>query len=394
MKRSHSGSEGVAPHVGIVGGGQLGRMMVLAGLPIGWRFSILDPDESCPCSQLGVRLIHASFHDVEAIKELGRSVDVLTFEIEHISVEALAQLEAEGVAVRPSAETLSAVQDKYLQRTILAEAGLPGPRYAAVSSDDSDAISAFGYPCVQKLRRGGYDGRGVALLHGPESERLSGESLLEERVDIAAELAVLCARGVDGSCRSYEVCELLFDADANICTRVIAPARISQRLSAEARRIGEAAAAAISCVGLCATELFLDRNGRLLVNELAPRPHNSGHWTIEAAETSQFEQHLRAVSAFPLGTTRSRSAAITDNLLARQGSSGRARVRGLSEALGVDAAHVHLYGKAEARSLRKMGHVTVTAATPEEAMASEKQLAITIEGTDMDPANNEGAGRD
>lgn len=370
-------------HVGIVGGGQLGRMMVLDGAPLGMSFSVLDPNVACPCAPLGVRLVTAALDDAEAIRELGRSVDVLTVEIEHVSVEALGQLEAEGRPVFPASATLATVQDKYRQREVLADAGLPGPRFAAADSDA--ALRAFGFPCVQKLRRGGYDGRGVAILESTESERLPGDSLLEERVDVAMELAAIAVRARDGTCVSYDLCELLFDPESNICTRVVAPARVPPEVAAEALRLGEAAAAAVGCVGICATELFLDRDGRLLVNEIAPRPHNSGHWTIEGAETSQFEQHLRAVCGYPLGSTRRRGAAAMVNVLAEVGSgpsggAGHAVVHGLAETLALSGAHVHLYGKLEARSRRKMGHVTVTADSLEEALRIADQVPLRVEG--------------
>jgi 5-(carboxyamino)imidazole ribonucleotide synthase len=367
-------------HIGIVGGGQLGRMIILSGLPLGMRFTVLDPSENCPCAHLGAELVVAALDDAEAIERLGRAVDVLTYEIEHINVDALSALEQDGRRVRPSGETLAVVQDKYEQRRLLHEAGLPGPRFAAIDELDDEALRGFGMPAVQKLRRGGYDGRGVALLAGPESPRLRGASLLEERVAVEKELALVTARDASGVCSSFDVCELEFDPQNNICTRVIAPARVEADTAREAERLGEAAAAAVGCVGICATELFLTTEGRLLINELAPRPHNSGHWTIEGAETGQFEQHLRAVSGLPLGSPRRRGAAVMRNILAEPGSNGAAVVRGLTETLAIPGAHVHLYGKAEARSRRKMGHVTVTAEHLDEALRRAEGIALRIEG--------------
>lgn len=335
--------------------------------------AVLDPAPDAPCASLADRFINGPLTDSRSIAQLVETSRVTTYEIEHIDVTALRRLSEAGHRIVPSPDVLAVVQDKLAQRELFARAGLPGPRFAAFDPDDQDGLTRFGLPAVQKLRRGGYDGRGVAILRDVNQRRLAGPSLLEELVDIRTELAVLVVRGADGTVASYDPVEMVFDPAANICTHVLAPAAIDPAVAAEAVRVAEAAVEALQGVGVHGVELFLDSRARILVNEVAPRPHNSGHYTIEACVTSQFEQHLRAVLGLPLGSCETLAASAMINLLGAPGHRGRTVVEGLERALAFPGVSVHLYGKRNCVGGRKMGHVTAVAA--QAAVAVERAHA-------------------
>ncbi|NJN64183.1 MAG: 5-(carboxyamino)imidazole ribonucleotide synthase [Acidobacteria bacterium] len=356
--------------VGIVGGGQLARMMLQKVHKLGLRARVLDPDPACPAAALCDDLIVGSPLDRDALRSLVERCQVSTLEIEHVDAGALIELEAAGHAIHPSPRLVATLQDKLLQRRALERAGIPGPRFAPLPAGDLDALSGFGFPLVQKARRGGYDGRGVAVLRSPDdlTRALPGECLAEELVPIDKELAIIVARGRDGALRSYPVVEMVFDPRAHVLDVLLVPARIDERLARDARALAEAAIAAQEGVGVFGVELFLDRAGRLLVNEIAARPHNSGHYTIEAAATCQFEQHLRAVAGLPLGSTELLRPAAMVNLLGSESGEGRPHVHGLIEALALEGVSFHFYGKSTTRPRRKMGHVTVVAPSVDEAL--------------------------
>lgn len=360
--------------VGIIGGGQLAKMMVQKGKKLGFTMHVLDPSENSSAGQLADREVVGSFHDRDALARLAAGCDFLTYDIEHIDTGALLELEAAGHRIHPAPHLLGVIQDKLAQRRFFAEAGVPQPRFVAADTPDEETRADFGYPLVQKLRRGGYDGRGVAVLHDPDDEPLSGPSLLEELVPIRMELAVMVARGQDGDLRAYPPVEMEFDARTNILDFLVAPARVEPRVAAAARDIAVDAVRALGGVGIFGVELFLDRDDRILLNEVAPRPHNSGHYTFEACVTSQFEQHLRAVVGLPLGSTEQMRPAVTLNLLGEPDAAGRPRLLGLEEALAIDGVSVHVYGKAETRPHRKMGHVTVLDTDIERAHAKALEV--------------------
>lgn len=352
--------------IGILGGGQLGRMMILAGAPLGFRFGVLTPRADDPAAGLADYHVTGTLDDAAAIRTLTSWADVTTYEIEHVDTDALDAAEAHGDLILPRPTLLRTINDKLEQKRALARAGVP--------------VAAFGetpgaYPTVQKLRRGGYDGRGVSVLRSDADERLPGASFFEEVVDFSCELAVIVARSSSGETQTFPVVEMEFDARANICSRVIAPARIDAASEARARDVALAAVAALDAVGVVAVELFLRRDGEVLVNELAPRPHNSGHLTIEACETSQFEQHLRSIAGLPLGATKPRSSAVMINVLGAAGAGGSPRMPELSRLLGVPGVHLHWYGKREVRPYRKMGHVTVVDNDLERALATADRVA-------------------
>ncbi|MDR1626827.1 MAG: 5-(carboxyamino)imidazole ribonucleotide synthase [Spirochaetia bacterium] len=347
--------------IGIIGGGQLGRMMIYRAKKLGFRFAVLD-GEGAPAESLADIFIKGNLKDAKALAALAGAADVLTYEIEHVNADALQAME--GTPVFPSPATLKTIQDKLLQKRLFAEKGIP----VAAFFEDAEERAKRKFPLVQKARREGYDGRGVRILQSAADAPLPVPSFFEEMVDIEKELAVMAARGADGCLAVYPVVEMAFNPEHNICDTVIAPARIDEKTAATARQIALAAVAALDGVGIFGVELFLDKQGRILLNEVAPRPHNSGHYTMEACVTCQFEQHVRAVAGLPLGDAALLRPAVMLNLLGQPGGAGQPAIEGLHEALSVPGLSLHLYGKTQARPFRKMGHFTITAATLEEAL--------------------------
>ena len=353
--------------IGITGGGQLGLMMIYRSKKLGMRFAVLDGADA-PAKTLADIFIEGNLKDPAALQRLARACDVMTFEIEHINTGALDDLHSRGHAIYPSPAVLRVIQDKLLQKELFVKKGLPCAAFFAEDDPAAADFSARKFPLVQKTRREGYDGRGVRVMRNAASEPIPVPSLFEEMVDIEKELAVMVARGRDGSLAVYPVTEMAFNPDHNICSTVIAPARIDEKTAAAACEIAVSVVQALDGVGVFGVELFLDRQGRVLLNETAPRPHNSGHYTMEACITCQFEQHIRAVAGLPLGETSLIRPAVMLNILGQPGSAGPMLVQGYEEALKVPGLSLHLYGKTESRPFRKMGHFTVTAATLEEAL--------------------------
>ena len=372
--------------LGIIGGGQLARMMIPPATRLGCEVTILDPAKDCPAAAMADRHIVASLDDEAALSELVRSCSVTTFDIEAVATAPLQALASDGHIIRPAADLLATIQDKLLQKQRYQAAGIPTSPFTQIDAPDAASLAAFGLPLVQKARRGGYDGRGVAVFRDviDADQILPVPSMVERYVDYRCELAVLVARSVDGSSASYPVVEMAFDSRANILDLLIAPARIDPALAEKASRLAEQTVAALAGVGVFGVELFLTWDGEILVNEVAPRTHNSGHWTIEACQTSQFEQHVRAVLGLPLGSTRQHSPAVMLNLLADSDARGDAVLSGLEQVLAVPGVAVHLYGKRQVKPHRKMGHLTITAATMNEALANADRVRelLHITGTE------------
>ena len=362
--------------IGIIGGGQLGKMTAQKAKKLGFRVVVLDPSPDAPAGQVADEQIVGGLRDASRIRELVESCALTTYDIEHIDAQVLQALEAEGHVIRPSGKLLELVQDKLLQRDLYANAGIPQPEYARCDEPGPEAFEAFGYPLVQKARKGGYDGRGVAIIEGPEqaNSALAGPSLLERKIDIEKELAIVVARGLDGAIACYPLVEMEVDPETNQLDLLLSPARVAPDVAKRAEEIAIAVVEALDGAGVFGVELFLTKSGELLVNEVAPRPHNSGHFTYEATMTSQFEQHLRAVAGLPLGSTEQYLPAAMVNLLGAPGEIGPVLYNGLTDALAVPGALIHIYGKAETRPSRKMGHVTVLDADLEKARA--KAIAV------------------
>ena len=359
--------------IGIIGGGQLGRMMTQKAKRLGFRVVVLDPYPGAPAGQLADAQIVGEYHDGARPRELVERCDVTTYDLEEIDARTLRILENEGHRIRPSADLLALIQDKFEQRTHFARHGVPQPEFRVIDGEPSaEAFAEFGYPLVHKVRRGGYDGRGVAILRGPEdlTKRFSGDTYVERCVDIEKELAMIVARSTAGDMKCYALVEMVFDPRANLLEMLLAPARVDPRTAARAEEIAMATVESLGGVGVFGVELFLAANGEILVNEVAPRPHNSGHYTYEACITSQFEQHIRAVAGLPLGSVEQMRPAAMINLLGHdEGGAGPPRIDGIAEALAIPGVIMHIYGKAETRPFRKMGHVTVLGQDLDEARA-------------------------
>ncbi|WP_232701284.1 5-(carboxyamino)imidazole ribonucleotide synthase [Halobacterium wangiae] len=350
--------------VGVVGGGQLGRMLAEAASPLGVEVFVLDPTPACPAAPPAAAQVTAPFDDEDGIRELADEADVLTYEIELADPDLLERVAADAdVPVHPSPATLRVIQDKLVQNRALADAGVPVPAFRAVDDDDDlrAAFDEFGSPLMLKARTGGYDGRGNAPADSVADARetfgdLSG-LVAEELVDFERELSVIAANG-EHETATFPVAENLHEAE--ILRESIVPARTSEDVRERATGVARDVMDVLEGRGVFGVELF-EVDGRVLVNEVAPRPHNSGHYTIEGCHTSQFEQHVRAVCGLPLGETTLREPAAMANVLGDPAGDTRpAALDGVPSALRDGRASLHWYGKAEVRPLRKMGHVTVT----------------------------------
>lgn len=357
--------------IGLIGGGQLGRMMVKAAKRLGCTCVVLDPVRGSPAGQVAGHEIVGEYSDPVMLRELAESCDVVTFELEDIETETLLALEAEGHRIYPRPGLLAMIQDKYRQKTFLRDAGIPTSAFVDMPQADAGLFAEFGYPLVQKARRGGYDGRGVVVMADDSAyeQHLPVAGFVERFVTAEKELAVMVARNGSGDCRVYPTVEMRVHADGNVLDYLVAPAGIAGEIATRAEALAVRTVEAMEGIGVFGIEMFLTVDGGLLVNEVAPRTHNSGHHTIEVCVTDQFEQHLRAVLDLPLGDTRQLSPATMVNLLGEAGYSGRPVITGLAAALAIPGVCVHIYGKAVTRPGRKMGHVTVIDQSVEEACA-------------------------
>ncbi|HIP54870.1 MAG TPA: 5-(carboxyamino)imidazole ribonucleotide synthase [Sulfurimonas autotrophica] len=345
--------------LGIIGGGQLGRIMSQKAKKMGFHVTILDPTFNCPAAQVSDKHIIGDFYDKEKLEQLVQESDVTTFELEHVDTLILKELFDHGHIIHPSPYIIELIQNKYEQKKLLDEKGIPVPAYKDVKKEED--LAAFGFPVMQKAKMGGYDGKGVVMLktEADLQNALPTESFIEELVDIEKELAVIVARNGEGQIKCYSVVEMLFDERVNICDIVMAPAKIAKEIADRAKEIAIQSIEALNGVGIFAVELFLTKKGEILVNEIAPRPHNSGHYTVEACATSQFEQIIRAVTNLPLGSTKLISPAVMVNLLGEEGYEGEPIIEGIHDALEIPELSFHFYGKTFTKPYRKMGHITV-----------------------------------
>lgn len=366
--------------LGILGGGQLGRMLLQKAADFNISNAVLDPDPEAPCKSICEEFHEGSFRDFETVLNFGRTVDILTIEIEHVSVEALEQLENEGVIVYPQARVIRLVQDKGAQKIFYRTHGIPTAEFHLLESKEHLEKYAANFPFMQKLRKGGYDGKGVTRLDNLSQidQAFDEPSILEKLVDFEKELSVIVARNSKGEISAFPVVDMEFNTEANLVEFLFAPSLLSVAQEKEAIRIAKAVAESLQIVGLLAVEMFLTRSGELLVNEIAPRPHNSGHHTIEGNVTSQYEQHLRAILGLPLGSTAIIRPAVMVNLLGEKGHSGHAKYQGLEEVMKLENVYVHLYGKKLTKPFRKMGHVTVLGNTLEEARTKAQRVKSSI----------------
>ena len=326
------------------------------------RTAVLDPASDAPCSAISHEFTCGSFQDFDTVLAFGKGKDVLTVEIEHVNTEALEELEKCGIDVFPAPSFLRMVQDKGLQKEFYSKNNIPTAPYQLIESTADLKVTSQTFPFVLKSRKGGYDGKGVQIVRSQEelNSALSGPCVVEELIPFEKELSIIIARNKHGETRVFPLVEMEFNQDANLVEFLFSPAQVKRDIEMEAQSIATTIVEASNFVGLLAVELFLTQDGNLLVNEMAPRPHNSGHHTIEACTTSQYEQHLRAILSLPLGDTSLVQPAVMVNLLGAPGHEGPVQYRGLEEALTMPGVHIHIYGKPYTKPFRKMGHVTVT----------------------------------
>lgn len=346
--------------IGILGGGQLGRMLIQKGLDWNIPFSVLDPDPHAPCSELGP-FTAGELTDHDTVLKFGKPCDIITIEIENVNTRALKELEQMGKQVFPQPEVIELIQDKRTQKKFFLDRGIPTAEFVLTAGREDVMRYIDFLPAVNKLGREGYDGRGVQILRSAAElpKAFEAPGLLEKLVDVDKEISVIVARNADGEVKVFPPVEMVFHPEANLVDFLFSPATISESISSRASAIAIEVIVELKMVGLLAVEMFVTRDGGILVNEVAPRPHNSGHQTIEGNVTSQYEQHLRAILNLPLGNTAIVLPSAMVNLLGEEGHTGEARYLGLEGVLDIPGVYVHLYGKRNTKPFRKMGHVTI-----------------------------------
>lgn len=366
--------------LGVLGGGQLGKMLIESSAPFKLKIKVLDPDKDAPCSKLANEFVQGSLTDFDTVYNFGKTVDLLTIEIENVNTEALEKLEMERVTVYPSSKVIKTIQDKGLQKQFYQQYGIPTPPFELVANKEELLKFEGPFPIVQKLRKAGYDGKGVKVLKSVADLETGFEapSLLENFMDMEKEIAVIIARTPSGAMKTYPAVEMVFHEGANLVDFLLAPAEIAEETAKVADQIAQTLAEKLQMVGVLAVEMFVTKAGEVLVNEIAPRPHNSGHHTIEGNETSQYEQHLRAIFDLPLGSTATKSPAIMVNLVGESGFEGEAKYQGIEQVQALEGAAIHLYGKAKTKPFRKMGHVTILGKTREELLQKAEFVKQTL----------------
>lgn len=338
-------------------------MLIQTALDLDLHIEVLDPDPECSCSRIASRFVCGPITDYNTVYAFGKDLDVITIEIENVNIEALKQLEKEGKSVFPQPAVVETIKNKSTQKQFLAEHGIPTSPFLQVKNREEVVRHAEFLPAVNKLSVGGYDGKGVQLLKTPADlhKAFDADGILEKFVDFEKELAVIVARNSRGETRCFPAVEMVFHPVANLVEYQFSPADITARIGEEAEEIARKTAEAFGITGLLAVEMFLTRNGDILVNEVAPRPHNSGHHTQKANAVSQFDQHWRAILGLPLGDTTPFSLAAMVNILGEEGHTGEAEVQGLDKILEIADAFPFFYGKKQTKPFRKMGHVSILA---------------------------------
>jgi 5-(carboxyamino)imidazole ribonucleotide synthase len=366
--------------IGVLGGGQLGRMMIQSGIDFNLDISVLDPDPNAPCKNLTGNFQVGKLTDFDTVYQFGKGKDLVTIEIENVNTDALKRLQEEGVKVYPQPEVIETIKDKGTQKDFYKANGIPTSEYMLLENKAqlNDHIDFL--PAVHKLRTEGYDGRGVKVLKTKEAiaEGFDSPAVLEKFVPYEKEISVLVARNANGDTKTYPVVELEFHPEANLVEFLFSPATVGPEIENRASKIAIDVIEKLDMVGLLAVEMFVLANGEVLVNESAPRTHNSGHHTIEANITSQFEQHIRAILNLPLGDTAIRENAVMINLLGADGYTGAARYEGADEVMAMDDVHLHLYGKKDTKPFRKMGHATILGQNMDQVKQKAKQVKSTL----------------
>lgn len=370
--------------LGILGGGQLGKMLLAETLKFDIQTYVLDPSEEAPCKIACTKFFIGDLTDFETVYNFGKQVDVLTFEIELVNIEALEKLEKEGIKVHPSPQTLKKIQNKGTQKDFYKTYKIPTADYERFSDlsilKTKVENNQIHLPFVWKCTEFGYDGNGVKIIRqNTDLDNLPNvECIAEEMIPFKKELAVIVCRNISGEIKTYPVVEMEFHPEANQVEYVICPARIEDSVTEKARAIALSLSVKFEHVGLLAVEMFQTEDNQILVNEVAPRPHNSGHYSIEASYTSQFENHLRAILDLPLGDTNSKVAGVMVNLSGEEGFYGDVIYENIEKILGWSGVTPHIYGKKQTRPFRKMGHVTIVHKNLNEARIIAEKVKNTL----------------
>ncbi|MBS1556457.1 MAG: 5-(carboxyamino)imidazole ribonucleotide synthase [Bacteroidetes bacterium] len=346
--------------LGVLGGGQLGRMLIQSAIDFNIHFSVLDPDGNAPCSKIS-DFTSGKLTDFDTVVAFGKPLDLITIEIENVSVAALKELVKQGKQVYPQPEVIELIQDKRTQKEFYRQNHFPTAEFVLTDTKEDVKNNKDFLPAVNKLGKEGYDGRGVQILRSESDldKAFDKPSLLEKLIDFEKEISVIVARNASGDVVCYPAVEMVFHPEANLVEYLFSPAQVSDAIAKKAEQLARGIIEKLNMVGLLAVEMFVTKNGEVLVNEIAPRPHNSGHQTIEANITSQYEQHLRAILNWPLGSADMIMPSAMVNLLGEDGYAGEAKYQGMVEVLSQKGVHVHLYGKKTTKPFRKMGHVTI-----------------------------------
>ncbi|MCX7636942.1 MAG: 5-(carboxyamino)imidazole ribonucleotide synthase [Cyclobacteriaceae bacterium] len=348
------------PVIGILGGGQLGRMLIQKGLDFGLNFRVMDPDANAPCSVFS-GFIAGPITDYDSVLSFGKTCDIVTIEIENVNVAALQELQRLGKKIYPQPEAIALIQDKRTQKIFYRDNHIPTAEFVLTANREEVIKNKSFLPAVHKLGREGYDGRGVQVLRTADDlpKAFDAPGVLEKLIPFEKEIAVIVARNASGEISAFPPVEMVFHPEKNLVEYLFSPAQISEVVAGRAVSLARSVIERLNLTGLLAVEMFVTPDETVLVNEIAPRPHNSGHHTIEANITSQYEQHLRAILNWPLGDTSVLLPAAMINLLGEPGYSGRAVYEGMEKILKIEGVHVHLYGKHQTKPFRKMGHVTI-----------------------------------
>ena len=348
--------------IGVLGGGQLGRMLIQSAININIDLRMMDLDPNAPCAKLVSDFTVGDLEDFNAVYEFGKQCDILTIEIEKVNIEAMKKLQSEGVKVYPQPEIIVMIQDKRVQKQFYKDNNIPTAPFVLTEkrADLEKLVDKF--PAVHKIGRGGYDGRGVQIIKSKEdiNKGFDAPSLLEDFVPFKKELAVIVSRNENGEVNTFPVVEMVFHPEHNLVEYLLSPAIIEKSEEEKAKKVAIDIIQKLEMVGILAVEMFLTKENEIVVNEIAPRPHNSGHQSIEGNFVSQYDQHLRAILNLPLGNTSTKISSAMVNILGEDGFTGDAKYEGMEEVMRISGAAVHLYGKKLTKPFRKMGHVTIT----------------------------------
>jgi 5-(carboxyamino)imidazole ribonucleotide synthase len=366
--------------IGLLGGGQLGRMLMQKAIDWNLQIAILDPSKDAPCAHLTPDFQVGDFKDYDTVYNFGKDKDLVTIEFEDVNSDALAQLEKEGVKVFPQPRVLKIIQDKGLQKSFYQEHNIPTAPFALVENKAQIKEAGIAFPFFQKLRTSGYDGYGVRKIKSEKelAQSFDQPSVIEALADLNKELSVIVSRNEKGEMNAFPVVEMEFNPESNMVQYLFAPAQIEETIAKKATTLALDVIEKLDMVGILAVEMFYNNDGTIWVNEVAPRPHNSGHHTIEAGWCSQYEQHLRAILNLAPGNTQALQYGAMVNLLGEKGFEGTPIYEGMDNILSIEGVFVHLYGKSKTKSFRKMGHVTVVGKDAEKVKADAAKILYTI----------------